>query len=168
MRTSFRSVVSRRLQMRMRLAFCLIATAVVVSMSAVNASHQSSTIDSATIPKSRRVYVGGSIDARSYRSPGKLHKVVVPADDTKALAEVTAAGAVEVSDYGSFKLFLLGAGELEVSEARRSDEETGRNGDTANGRLNVRDDLNVLLLRSGAIDTTADNPTELRGEASEK
>jgi hypothetical protein len=82
-----------------------------------------------------------SIDARSYRSPGALRKVVARSDDRDSLSDAASAGAIEVSDYGSFKLFLIDQAALDRIGAQ--------------SRIAVRDDFNVLLLRSGVIDTTA-------------
>ncbi|HWP43031.1 MAG TPA: S8 family serine peptidase, partial [Blastocatellia bacterium] len=91
------------------------------------------------VKTARKVRSMAAIDARSYRSPGALHKIVVPAGETVSLAD--AAGAVEVSDYGSFKLLVIDQAALDRLDRR--------------SRFTVRDDLNVLFLRSGAIDTTA-------------
>jgi len=82
-----------------------------------------------------------AIDARSYRSPGPLRKVVASSDDRGPLSEAASSGAIEVSDYGSFKLLLIDQAALDRAGAQ--------------SRLAVRDDFNVLLLRSGVIDTTA-------------
>ncbi|HXG65313.1 MAG TPA: S8 family serine peptidase, partial [Blastocatellia bacterium] len=83
---------------------------------------------------------GRSIDARSYRSPSGLSKITVAADDAETLARAQASGATEVADYGSFRLLAIPQPALAAAEP---------------GRLTVRDDFNVLFLRSGAIDTTA-------------
>jgi hypothetical protein len=99
-------------------------------------------------------YAGASIEARSYRSPGTLHKLVVSNDDSEALTQARAAGAVEIADYGSFRLFVVDDGALQKTEAAMREEAAGRSVDPAAARLSVRDDFNVLLLRSGAIDTT--------------
>lgn len=131
--------------MRKRLGLCFIAVAVLASISAVTASRGSS-VSGTPSAKRARAYASASIEARSYRSPSKLHKVVVSNDDPEALTQILAAGAVEISDYGSFRLFIVDDGALQKTEAAMGEEPTAQ--------LSVRDDFNVLLLRSGAIDTT--------------
>ena len=84
-------------------------------------------------------YKGATIAAnRSYRSPGSLRKIVISSEDHEARARATGMGAFEIADYDSFKLFVI--------DQTFADESS----------YVVRDDFNVLLLRSGAIDTTAD------------
>ena len=160
--------------MRMRLAICFFAIALCMSISAVSASRLSSGVSGGSSPKAGRVLERSSING-SYRSPGKLHKAVVSSDDPDALAEAVASGAIEIADYGSFKLLAIGEDALDDVEGRRSRgaEEQRSVGDGvsiasaplrlgspawvgSSARLVVRDDLNVLLLRSGAIDTTDD------------
>lgn len=117
-----------------------------------------------------------AINARSYRSPGRLRKIVIPANDQTALAEALSSGAIEISDYGSFKLLAIDDAALENAG------ETAKRGDSGIVNIEssssdsappfsssslhslVRDDFNVLLLRSGAIDTTvADAPGSFIG-----
>ncbi|MGA9771950.1 MAG: S8 family serine peptidase [Blastocatellia bacterium] len=93
------------------------------------------------------------IDARSYRSPGRLRKVMIPADDQTAMAEARSSGAIEISDYGSFKLLVMDDAALE--EREREPSALSRPGVGASRNpFTVRDDFNVLMLRSGEIDTT--------------
>src|SRR6185503_13643567 len=54
-----------------------------------------------------RLRRAAAVNARSYRSPGHLRKVVIAADDQSAMASALSAGAIELSDYGSFKLFAM-------------------------------------------------------------
>ncbi|MEK6407142.1 MAG: S8 family serine peptidase [Acidobacteriota bacterium] len=140
--------------MRMRLAFCFLAIALFVSISAVSANRESKGVSSRS-PVNFAVHESGSISASSYRSPGKLHKAMVSTEDLEALAQAKASGAIEISDYGSYKLFAMD------DDALQSAEEMSAGGDHTSvllpnslGSLVVRDDLNVLLLRSAAIDTT--------------
>src|SRR6185436_5251093 len=67
-------------------------------------------------PKPAGVHEGASISAGSYRSPGKLHKAIIQSQDLESLAQAKAAGAIEIADYGSFKLFALDEGALAVAE----------------------------------------------------
>ncbi|HEV8484840.1 MAG TPA: S8 family serine peptidase [Blastocatellia bacterium] len=107
------------------------------------------------IPQSKEAlaYVGaGTINARTYRSPGRYHKLMVPSEnrgDESVFARTSQTD--EIADYGSFKLLALNQTVL--------DEEP-----PGSRSASVRDDLNVLFLRSGAIDTTSnDAPGELLG-----
>src|SRR5512143_613519 len=151
--------------MRVRLAFCFFAVALFVSISAASASRLSSGALGRSTIKTGIVHQGNSIDAGSYRSPGRLHKAVVSSDDPDTLARAIAAGAIEIADYGSFKLLAMDESALHRSEEPRSttvqgtSRSAGRVGDELSVLLNVRDDFNVLLLRSGAIDTTAGDTT---------
>ena len=132
----------------MRATVFIIVTAAFVSVSVVSAGRKPD------IPEKQTRSNAGSITPRSYRSPGRLHKIIVSKDDSEMLAEVLAEGAVEISDYGSFKL--LAFDDSATFKAERQLETEGRGGHRATDLLKVRDDFNVLLLRSGAIDTTAD------------
>ncbi|HVF89165.1 MAG TPA: S8 family serine peptidase [Blastocatellia bacterium] len=120
---------------------------------------------------SRAFAAGRSVGPETYRSPGALRKVVISADDKESLAFAMSSEAVELEDYGSFKLFAItqaaldrmgasgGRGEGSLAPAleslNRSADGSSSNELHAVPSPVVRDDLNVLLLRSGAIDTTA-------------
>lgn len=146
--------------MRMRLAGCLIAIALFVSLSATSAVRSSVGVSPRSPFKAASIHESSSISASSYRSPGKLHKAVIPSQDLEALARAKASGAIEIADYGSFKLLAMDNGALQNAEVQRATGAGERRDDTSftAASLEVRDDLNVLLLRSGAIDTT-DDPT---------
>jgi hypothetical protein len=139
--------------MRRRSCLCVIAVAMLGFMSAVNASRGSG-IKGTISAKRTNAHAGVSIEPRSYRSPGKLHKMIVSNDDVEALARAKDAGAVEISDYGTFRLLVVDEGSLQKAEAAMGVESGPLPGESATERFSVRDDFNVLLLRSGAIDTT--------------
>lgn len=144
--------------MRTHFIIGLIAAGACISLPAVNASLESAGKGRAVI-KSTITHRGGAILPRSYRSPGSVHKVVVLAD-SDGLAQARSAGASELADYGSYRLFAMS------DDVLRNAQEQGVPPMSANAlsTLTVRDDLNVLLLRSGAIDTTAeDAPGRLLG-----
>ncbi|MEK6324452.1 MAG: S8 family serine peptidase [Acidobacteriota bacterium] len=154
--------------MRMRLAYCFIAIALFVSISAVSASRSSVGVSPGSSVKAASVH-DSSISANSYRSPGKLHKAVVPSADLEALAQAKASGAIEIADYGSFKLLAMDDSALQDAEEQRGrgavEQRDGTSFTSASplpnssASLVLHDDLNVLLLRSGAIDTTDDETT---------
>jgi hypothetical protein len=166
----------------MRRVLFLIALAVFLATSAavarVERRFQDSTSRAVGASKAA-AYHGFRIAASSYRSPAKLRKVVIQTGDSPALEQAIASGAIELADYGSFKLFAMGQQAIENAESRSSNgaeknaeeqrsrgAEEQRDGDaiasspqllSSSASFTVRDDFNVLLLRSGAIDTTADD-----------
>jgi hypothetical protein len=88
----------------------------------------------------RRVY-----DA-SYRSRTSTHKVIVQAGDEQARASILAEGGRVLEDYGAFTLMSAPRATAE----RISAESSG---------AAIRDDMNALLLRAGAFDTTEGEST---------
>ncbi|HSE37218.1 MAG TPA: S8 family serine peptidase, partial [Blastocatellia bacterium] len=78
----------------------------------------------------------------SYRSRSSSHKVIVQANEPALRDSILAEGGSIVEDYGAFVL---------MSVTRDAAERV--NVQSASGS-SVRDDLNVLLLRAGAFDTT--------------
>ena len=149
--------------MRMRSLFCFFAIALFLSISAVSASRSSSGVTALSSVKAGSVHQRNSVNAGSYRSPGALHKALVSTDDPNGIAQAISAGAVEIADYGTFKLFAMDQPALERAEAQAKAHGGGDDLAIASARhhsasasLGVRDDFNVLLLRSGAIDTTDD------------
>jgi hypothetical protein len=110
----------------------------------------------------RALPAASSVKPQTYRSPGRLRKVVINTADTDAMATAQASGAIELADYGSFKLMALDDATMTGDRG----QETGDRQASANVNsllaandsrfaYDVRDDFNVLLLRSGAIDTSA-------------
>src|SRR5262245_14844583 len=154
--------------MRIRLFLCFLAITLYASISAVNAKRLSNNIAELSTPKSDRISQLGSI-SRSYRSPGKLHKAVVSDDDSESLARAMAEAPIEIADYGSFKLLTMDESALRRSEEIPRSSPISSISDTAasfdaDEKLMVRDDLNLLLLRSGVMDTTdADTPGSFSG-----
>src|ERR1044071_466565 len=59
------------------------------------------------------------VNARTYRSPGRLRKVVIDATDREAIASALADGATEIGDYGSFKLFVMDNDALDRDTSRQ-------------------------------------------------
>jgi Subtilase family len=112
-----------------------------------------------------------AINARAYRSPGRLRKVIIDTNDVEAIARATAGGAAQIGDYGSFRLFVMDNDAIESDRAAlgqgdaASESSSLRVDDAASERgYRVRDDFNLLLLRSGVIDTTDDSaPGQLIG-----
>jgi hypothetical protein len=105
-----------------------------------------------------------AINARAYRSPGRLRKVVIDTNDTEAIASALSHGAAQIGDYGSASLFVMDNAALESVTATQGQGDAATESDSSPLRLStslqrytVRDDFNVLLLRSGAIDTMDEN-----------
>jgi subtilase family protein/Big-like domain-containing protein len=78
----------------------------------------------------------------SYRSRSSSHKVIVQANEPELRNSILASGGSIIEDYGAFVL-MSAPGEAADRVSLQS----------AAGS-SVRDDLNVLLLRAGAVDTT--------------
>ena len=91
----------------------------------------------------RQISRQGGVSPLSYRSPGATHKLLVPSDE----ASITdlRRQARRATAYGAYTL-------LEVSD------ETLAAMSASFGRAQLRDDLNLILLRRGQIDTTAAAP----------
>ncbi len=141
----------------MKRGWLVLIVALFATISVVNADVQSKLLTDKppTEKQLRRGFAGvTTLQSRSYRSPGALHKVMVAATDDDAIARLQQQGARELTDYGSFKLFLLhqpnaDRQQLSLEEALASDGELPPS-------IQIRDDLNLLLLRSGIIDTTSE------------
>jgi len=80
----------------------------------------------------------------SYRGRSSSHKVIVQASEPELRDSILAEGGSIIEDYGAFVL---------MSAPR---EEADRVSLQSASGSSVRDDLNVLLLRAGAFDTTED------------
>src|SRR5436190_23914014 len=107
--------------MKLRLSLLIIAVAVLASASVVTANRGVSE-GRARSAKRKRPFAGAPVNAQSYRSSG-LHKIIVSNDNTQAIADARSAGAVEISDYVSFKLFELDESALLRTEAIARQEE---------------------------------------------
>lgn len=159
--------------MKRVLLFLYIAIFAVFSLVGMNAL--SSADDAIPRPSKKgasHYRAAAGINSRSYRSTGNLHKITVASHETAAIERLKNLGAVEVSDYGSYKLFALQQAGFDVFEANRqpqsinedgaksittvsNDEISKVNVDEQDG-AQIRDDFNVLLLRSRVIDTSDD------------
>jgi subtilase family protein len=83
----------------------------------------------------------------SYRSPGANHKLMVPADDTDIEQRLMASrSARKAKKYGAYSLVEVTEAELSSMDASTLD------------RASVRDDLNLMMLKPGQIDTTGPEP----------
>ncbi len=93
----------------------------------------------------------------SYRRPGALHKVLIAAKDGKLSADLLASKAAgKAKTYGAYTI-------VEVA-----DETLSALSSEALEKVQVRDDLNLIKLRRGQIDTTSGEPqikAELRQPA---
>ena len=85
----------------------------------------------------------------SYRSHSASHKVLVQANESELRDAIIADGGSVIEDYGAF-LLMSAPG---ASADRVSLQSTAGS--------SVRDDLNVLMLRAGAFDTTEGEPASL-------
>jgi hypothetical protein len=95
----------------------------------------------------KRQLAQASLEPLTYRSPGASHKILLPTQDAELAANLLSAKKVKkAKKYGSFTL-------LEVSdETLASLYESDMQG------AQLRDDFNLILLKRGQIDTTAQEP----------
>jgi hypothetical protein len=91
---------------------------------------------------------GVAFDA-SYRSHSSTHKVIVQASDHELRDSILAEGGSMVADYGAFALLAAPS------------ESSSLLSITSTAVSSVRDDMNMLLLRAGAFDTTQGEPVSL-------
>ncbi|HKG22447.1 MAG TPA: S8 family serine peptidase [Blastocatellia bacterium] len=83
----------------------------------------------------------------SYRSPGRSHKILVPSEEGALDLELVGSGAARrIGNYGSYSLLEISTESLTALDAR------GLSG------ARLRDDLNLIKLRRGQIDTTGPAP----------
>jgi len=82
----------------------------------------------------------------AYRSPGQSHKLLIPAGDNQLESRILSSGASRFRRYGSYTI-------AEVSDITLDSLDSA-----ALSWVELRDDLNVVRLRSGQIDTTGPEP----------
>ncbi|MEW6131429.1 MAG: S8 family serine peptidase [Acidobacteriota bacterium] len=92
----------------------------------------------------------------TYRSPGALHKVMVSAIDAPLASHLIATKAArKAKNYGAFTLLEISNETLSSLDSQRLE------------KIQIRDDMNLIMLRRGQIDTTANEPqiaSDLREE----
>ena len=96
----------------MRRVLFLIALSIFVATSAAIARVESRLGDSNSLVRTRakpdaKAYRGFSVAASTYRSPARLRKIVIQAGDRALLDRAKASGAIELAEYGSFKLIVM-------------------------------------------------------------
>ena len=93
--------------------------------------------DSSSAPRTSR-----PVFDTTYRSSSSTHKVIVQANEPELRDSILAEGGSIIADYGSFALMRAPRGAADRVSVQSISGSS------------VRDDLNVLLLRAGAFDTT--------------
>ncbi|MBI3652726.1 MAG: S8 family serine peptidase [Acidobacteria bacterium] len=154
--------------------------ALLLAVSVVGLHANTSADETALRPAQKQewlVHAAGKVEARTYRSTSGLHKIIIPTDAVAALERAKAAGAIAIADYGSYQLFALNQASLTELEDRRdnghqdgafalsSEGEGQLPADDFFAAAQIHDDFNVLLLRSGVIDTTEENNFFALGKA---
>jgi hypothetical protein len=83
----------------------------------------------------------------SYRSLGATHKLMLPADDPELEQQLVSMGVVsKLKKYRAYSVAEVGDAELGSLDA------------TTLGRASLRDDLNLVLLKRGQLDTSGPAP----------
>ena len=97
--------------------------------------------------RSRKGQARPGIKQLSYRSPGATHKLLVSSDDPDIEQRLLSSrSSRKAKKYGAYSL-------VEVSEA-----ELGSMDASMLDRASLRDDLNLMMLKPGQIDTTGSEP----------
>jgi hypothetical protein len=144
--------------MKMRLLFFSIALSALIASTSVVADLRPA-FDSPDRLSGRNKAADSYLEAATasvaaYRSPGPLRKIVIDSVDSASIAEAVNAGAVEVADYGSFKLFVIDHAGLALAQTAMDAASLESASSKKETRLAVRDDFNALILRQQVIDTT--------------
>jgi len=83
----------------------------------------------------------------SYRSPGTTHKLLLPSEDADIQQRLMSSRAArKAKKYGAYSLVEVTEAELSSMDASTLD------------RASLRDDLNLMMLKPGQIDTTGPEP----------
>jgi subtilisin family serine protease len=88
----------------------------------------------------------------SYRSRATMHKVIVYAHEQQLRNSILVSGGTLVEDYGAFAMY-------------RAPQEAADHLTAEDTASSVRDDMNLILLRAGAFDSTEGEPQQLRVES---
>ncbi|HJZ67801.1 MAG TPA: S8 family serine peptidase, partial [Blastocatellia bacterium] len=86
------------------------------------------------------------VKALSYRSPGATHKLMLPADDPVEQQLLSSRAPRKVKKYGEYSLVEVTDAEINSLDAVTLE------------RAQLRDDLNLVLLKRGQLDTTGPEP----------
>jgi hypothetical protein len=125
-------------------ASCVVLLSLVAAFSARSDSSQLIR-DSADRTEKRFAQPG--VSALSYRSPGANHKLVLPADDPQLERQLLSSRAVhKLKKYGNYSVAEIGDAELDTLDANTF------------GGARLRDDLNLVMLKRGQLDTTGQEP----------
>lgn len=82
----------------------------------------------------------------SYRSPGATHKLMLPADDPLEQRLISSRAGRKFQRYGEYSVFEVTDAEINSLDAVTLE------------RAHVRDDLNLVMLKRGQLDTTGPEP----------
>ncbi len=86
------------------------------------------------------------VKALSYRSPGATHKLILPADDPLGARLLSSRAARKFRKYGTYSVIEVSDAELNSLDAVTLE------------RAHLRDDLNLVMLKRGQLDTTGAEP----------
>lgn len=104
-------------------------------------------LDRQSADRTRKRTARSGLTPLSYRSPGAAHKLMLPADDPELERRLLSSGGVrKTKKYGSYSI-------VEVTDAELGTLDAG-----TLERAELRDDMNLVMLRRGQIDTTGPEP----------
>ena len=97
--------------------------------------------------RTRKPHTRSGLKPLSYRSPGATHKLLLPADDPELEQQLLSMRVVrKLKKYRAYSVAEVGDAELGSLDAATLE------------RASLRDDLNLVLLRRGQLDTTGPAP----------
>src|SRR5712692_6199307 len=135
------------LVLRISLAASLLALLSLVGALPTRSDSSQSQFDRQSGDRTSKRYAQPGVEPLSYRSPGATHKLMLPADDPELEQRLLSSRAVrKLKKYGHYSVAEVGDAELGSLD-----------GNTL-GRARLRDDLNLVMLKRGQIDTTGPEP----------
>src|SRR5262249_34199062 len=110
-------------------------------------SRSSGNVQVQTSTQRRPIHLNRQQEPFSYRSPGSTHKLKFSNSDPELGRLLVRPGSTSrVKRFGDYTIVDVTAGQLEQLDANQLQ------------RIQVRDDLNVIKLKRGQIDTTGPEP----------
>src|SRR5438132_8723547 len=146
------------LVIRISLAVSLLTFISLVGALPARSDSSRSQLDRQSEDRATKRHAQPGVQPLSYRSPGGTHKLIVPSDDPELEQRLLSSRAVrKLKKYDHYSVVEVGDAELGSLDANTLE------------RARLRDDLNLVMLKRGQIDTTVPEPeisAELRQQNS--
>ncbi|MEK6407040.1 MAG: S8 family serine peptidase [Acidobacteriota bacterium] len=133
--------------LRISLGAALLILLTVVGALPTRSDNSQSRINERSEDRAGKRHARPGVKPLAYRSPGAAHKLMLPADDSQLEQRLSSSRSPRKSKkYGAYSLVEVSNAELNSLSA------------TTLERAHLRDDLNLVLLKRGQIDTTGPEP----------